>query len=171
MALKSKIVGTIAAFGLSFSMLAGVAAAPASGSVGGTVELKEGLCGISLSQSSGDFGDFTYVENGYTRTGGNPEIVVSGTVFASKPGGKCDVTLYTEGLTGPSGYIPTNHFSWSLNGSGYMPAGTVGLPASYTFEDVGAGNNSIGFQLDSVPSNFQPGDYDGTLEVTVSNAS
>lgn len=172
MGIKSKVFGFVAAAALTFSMVGGASAAPGSGSVTGSVTVAEGLCGISMSVSNTNFGTFTWQDTEYVRTAGNNVSILTGTIYPSQPGGVCDVTVTSTGLSNGTSVIPANNFSLNMNGGGFTPWTNGGSSAfgPLTFENVPAGNGSLGVKLDSIPNTFQPGTYNGTLTIGVSNA-
>lgn len=174
MNLKSKLFGTLAAATVALSMMGGVASAETK-TIDVNVSLNEApACSLAITKAEGTFG--TWVYNGDTNTYTKPNdtrIDFEGSIFETKPGGKCDVTLGFTGLMNSSNavVIPVSHFK--ANAFGYT---VNSVPATSVPVGFLPGGDYAGYlELQSLPTvgaahTLAPNTYGGTVSVTVGAA-
>lgn len=167
---RKKVIGFLAASALTFSMAAGVAA---NDSRTGTVQLDGGSCQVVITSGNLDFGTWTWNGTQYVTEGDQSSaLVVAVTPAWSQNTGArptCDIAVSTNGLI---------HIENSRAGSGLedltAQVGTgasqpIADPANPAVFELGGGSSTIGVKLNSVGSEFRPGEYRGQFNVTIND--
>ena len=164
MGFKKTILGLGLAAALSLGMVSGVGAQ----AVDGEVDLQEGMCAITITSSTMNFGDWKWDGDSYERVANSSNVsTISGSLINHKPMGVCNIQVSTGGLERNGSVIDNTHFSGSLDGNNYYSLAPYGL--SGTLNGVAPNSGIVYLRLNDVPNTYAPGIYEGTVTFTVSN--
>lgn len=168
MGITRKVVGFVAALGLTMSMVAGVAAQT---SVEGNLELDPGSCQLTVTSGTFDLGTATWDGTNWSynyQTGAQINVDVEPGWTAPGQSRTCAVTVDTTGLSNG-----THTFSKQYFKSGNAPMTgdfgqifpAVSLPATHNIKE---GESRITMSIQhALPRSFTPGDYTGTFTLTL----
>lgn len=167
MSITRKSIGSIAVIALLLGMTVGTAAQTSTDTVGVYTDLNDSMCSVDLDLGGAynRFGSWEWDGTSWVETSGKNSVQAIVTFLTTAHAG-CDLIVTFPGLdNGAGGVIPGNLFDGRLDATNEPLT-----PATWSLTAIACCSFTFHYWLDTVPETLDPGRYDGTITITVSNA-